>query len=204
MTARIINNYKHKALVVGPIYDRLDKLQNAINLSNNYDLTIFNGNLCYPNDNLLEVQSRIDILDPFIKSHKVLYNLGNYDFKLFNSLTEEKSTVKDWIANKPNVIVINFINQSSIIITCGGVLPKTSKADLNDNLETSFISNINNMPWHNFYGGGYGYIVSNNPLTNKEPAFHNYSAQIGNIYSKSCQVYAQEIDQFGLKKTILL
>jgi len=108
------------------------------------------------------------------------------------------------LISKPNVIIINFVSQSSLIVTCGGVLPKMTKSQLSDNLETSFISNIENKPWHKFYGGGYGYIISNNPLTDKEPAFYNYSAQIGNVYSKSCQVYAQEVDQFGLKKTILL
>lgn len=204
MSARHINNYNNKALVVGPIYNKLDKLKNALDLSKNYDLTIFNGNLCYPFDDLVEVQSRIDILDPFIKSNKVLYNLGNYDFKLINLLSEKQCTIKDWLIDKPNVIIIDFVNQSSIIITCGGVLPKNTKSDLNDNLETSFISNINNTPWHNFYGGGYGYIISNNPLTDKHPSFYNYSAQIGNVHSEFCQVYAQEIDQFGLKRTILL
>jgi hypothetical protein len=80
-----------------------------------------------------------------------------------------------------------------------------NREKLLDNLETSFVSLINGQIWHNLYGGGYGYIISNNPLTQQSPKFYNFSMQMGNIYNGSeTKVYAQEIDQFGLKDTISL
>lgn len=205
MTALTFNNSNHKILIVGPVYDRLDKLKNAASLIDKYDFIIFNGNLCYPHDNLFLVQDRIDIMNYLISTKKVIYNLGNYDYQLINELSPDANPyIRNWLESKPNVVIFNFISQTSLIITCGGVLPKISKKDLNDNLEVSFISKIDKKPWQEFYGGGYGYIVSNNPLTSNPPEFYNFSAQIGNVYSPNVNVFAQEADQFGLKKTILL
>lgn len=204
MTALIFNNSSHKILIVGPIYDRVDKLKNVANLIDKYDFIIFNGNLCYPYNDLSLVQDRINIMNDLIQTQKVIYNLGNYDYQLINLLSQQVSPVKDWLEFKPNAVIFNFVSQSSITIVSGGVLPKMNRGDLNDNLEISFISNIDQKPWHHYYGGGYGYIVSNNPLTDKAPQFYNFSAQIGNVYSSNVNVFAQEADQFGLRKTILL
>jgi len=112
--------------------------------------------------------------------------------------------IHKWLSTKSNIVMINFTNQSSLIITGGGIVPNMTKSDLHNNIETSFVSTINEKPWHQTYGGGYGYIISNNPLTTKEPQFYHYSAQIGNSHNENTQVYAQEVDQFGLKRTILL
>lgn len=199
MVALTLQNSNHRILVVGPIYDKLDKLERAIDLSKYYDLTIFNGNICYPFEG---AENRIEILDNYLKSEKIIYNVGNYDLQFLNRT--EKENIKEWIMSKPNTILISFENQSSMIITCGGISPTMKRTDLYDNLEISFISLIQNKPWHNLYGGGYGYIISNNPLTLSPPQFYNYSAQIGNSYGPETQVYAQEADQYGLKKTILL
>lgn len=205
MTALTINNSNHKILVVGPVYDRLDKLQNAANLISNYDFVVFNGNLTYPNNDLLLVQNRIDIMNDLISTKKVIYNLGNYDYQLITELSYDANTyLKNWLESKPNVVIFNFVSQTSLIVVGGGVLPKMNKKDLNNNLEVSFISNIEKKPWQEFYGGGYGYVISNNPLTDKPPSFYNFSAQIGNSYSEDACVYAQEVDKYGLKKTILL
>lgn len=203
MVALILHNSNHKILVVGPIYDRIDKLQNALKLKNNYDLIIINGNICYPDNNLEKVKQRIEIIDEYLNSEKCIYNVGSLDLQLLSKL-EENNDITKWIIKKSNVIIVNFQNQSSIVILGGGITPQMSKKDLYDNLEVSFISNIDKIPWHKLYGGNFGYIISNNPLTKNPPQFYNYSAQIGNHYSDNVNVYAQEIDQFGLKKTILL
>jgi predicted phosphodiesterase len=198
MVALTLQNSSHKILVVGPIYDKLDKLERVEKLSSFYDLVILNGNICYPFDG---AEERIKYLSNYL-SGKIIYNAGNYDLQLMQQTTSEK--IKEWINNKPNVILIGFKNQTSIIITSGGLSPQMTKKDLYNNLETSFISNIDNKPWHVLYGGGYGYVISNNPLSLAAPHFYNYSAQIGNSYGPENQVYAQEIDQYGLKDTILL
>jgi hypothetical protein len=99
-----------------------------------------------------------------------------------------------------NIIRITFSNQSKYLIINGG-LPKTITLNkLNDNFEITYISNIQNKPWHYFYGGNLGYVISNYPLTNEKPKYYNYSCQIGNINNNI--VYAQEIDQYRLKNVI--
>lgn len=206
MPALTLQNSNHKILVVGPLYDQIKKLEVIENIADKYDIIIFNGNLCYPNNNLLEIEDRIEKIDKYLKTGKFIYNLGNYDLLLLKQLEIEnkQEKIENWLKNKPNVVIINFESQSSLIVTCGGILPKMTKADLYNNLETSFISKVNDKIWHYLYGGSYGYIISNNPLTDNYPSFYNYSAQIGNKYSENVKVYAQEVDQYGLKKTILL
>lgn len=204
MVALVLEKPDHKTLVIGPIYNKIDKLKSVKDLFPNYDFIIFNGGLCYPYDNLKEVETRIHIMNEYLQSKKVFYNLGNYDLELLKSLEESNKfpQIAKWLQQQSNVIIIN--SQQSLIVTCGGLTPQMNKKDLFNNWETSFVSNINNMPWHKSYGGSYGYVISNNPLTNGPPQFYNFSAQIGNAYNENTQVYAQEVERLGLKKTILL
>jgi hypothetical protein len=199
MVAFTVKNCQQKVLVVGPIYDKIDKLQKIKEIEHNYQYIIFNGNLCYPYENTEELEERIKLFD----NKKWLFNAGQFDLlALLNSRNSEY--VNKWIKSKPNVIIVEFTNKTNLIILGGGVLPKMIKSDLLDNLEVSFVSKFNNESWHKSYGGSYGYIISNNPLTNKKPEFYNYSMQLGNIFSPENNVYAQEADQYGLKETILL
>lgn len=203
MAALTINNFDGKILIIGPIYDKIDKLEKAISLIPNYDLTIFNGNLCYPNNNTSEVVSRIDKIDSFLKTKKVLYNIGNYDLMLLRQT--DNDYIANWLNSKPNVIIIEFIRGTYLIITSGGITKNmNSIMKLYDNIETSFVSKIDNEPWHSSYRGKLGYVVSNNPLTDEYPKFYDFSAQIGNQYSTNNNVYAQEVDQNGLQNTIFL
>jgi hypothetical protein len=192
MAARILQA-KSKVLIVGSIYDQISKLHDIID---KYEYTIINGNVLHPIDG---AEERIFLIQDLLKSQRVIYNNGYYDLLL---LKNEK--FNNWIKNNPNVVLVQY-PQSTFIITNGGVTKEMNREVLMDNLETSFISLIDGRSWHHFYGGGYGYIISNNPLSNDFPQFYNFSAQIGNHYcGKETKVYAQEIDQFGLKQTILL
>lgn len=193
-----LQNHFDTILIVGPIYDKIDKLDKIKEISKNYDLTILNGNICYPFE---DAEKRIEYLETYLSSN-VIYNVGNFDLQLLQQ-TNSKET-QNWINTKPNVIKIEFKNKLCLIVTSGGISPKMKMADLDDSIETSFISQINEKPWHLTYGGGYGYVISNNPLTSSPPEFYNYSAQIGNFYSDTFKVYAQEADQYGLKDTILI
>lgn len=196
MSARILKA-KDKILVVGPIYNLIDKVTKVQSIINEYEYIIFNGNLLYPEDDL---ENRIRLMNKLLESGKVIYNVGDYDLK---HLKDYKTDY--WINGFPNVIFVNYPSQTSFIITCGGVTSIMNREVLMNNLETSFVSNVNGRSWHLDYGGGYGYIISNNPLTDTDPNFYNFSAQIGNRYcGEKTNVYAQEIDQYGLKKTILL
>lgn len=207
MTLHTLPDIKEKILVVGSIYDKLDKLSKVNDMISNYHITIFNGNLLYPFDDMDKIKDRIKRMDDLLETGKVIYNLGNYDLKLLNILFEgrEYLEIQKWIITKPNVIAVDFANTSSILIMSGGVTPSiNTRKSLIDNLEVSFVSCINEKPWQIYYGGGLGYIISNNPSTTCEPKFFGYSAQIGTKYSEQSEVYAQEIDQNGLKNTIKL
>lgn len=206
MTAFTFKKIGCQVLVIGPLYDKLDKLDKIKELSSNYELVIFNGNLCYPFDNLDEVERRIDILDGYLKPGRILYNLGNYDLVLSQKLNEVKGydRIKQWLKSFTNVFIIGFRNQTTCIITSGGLTNEMKREHLLDNIETSFVSYIDHKPWHVKYGGMQGYVVSNSPLTFQEPQFYNFSAQIGNDYGPETKVYAAEIGPAGLKQTILL
>lgn len=206
MSAKIFEIKNYKALIVGPIYNKVDKLNKVKDLILNYDFTIFNGNLCYPFDNLDDVRNRIQIIDNYLQTGKVFYIVGNYDLQLLSLLDKTKAApdILAWLQKHSNVIIVNFDSKQSLIITCGGISPQMKKRELLENIEISFISQIDGYSWHKWYGGGYGYIISNNPLTSNSPQFYNFSAQIGNIPNEVCQVYAQEVTPMGLGKTISL
>lgn len=206
MVAKIINKNADKILVVGPIYDRIDKLKKIQELCDDYSHVIFNGSLCYPYDDISEVESRIKEMNELLHSHKIIYNASNYDWLCARHLYDNnlRTSVLKWIQSKSNVVMINFKNQTNLIITSGGVIPSMNREIILNNLETSFVSNFGEVPWHKRYTGLMGYVISNNPLTFQKPKFYPYSAQIGNIYSPKVQIYAQEIEPYGLKRTILL
>ena len=206
MAALVVKNFLRKVLIVGPIYDKIEIIQSQQKIWDEQDLIIFNGNLCYPNDNLTEIEDRIKIMENFIQTGKVIYNLGNQDLLLMKHLNENNQNyqITNWLKNKSNVVIIGSLAQSGLIITNGGVTPEMRRSDLDNNLETSFVSNIKNEPWHRWYGGGYGYIISNNPLTQEPPKFHNFSMQIGNIYDEKNKIYAVQVGQYGVERIFSL
>ena len=198
MTALTIKNRVKDVLVIGPLYDRIDRLQEAQKHFEDYDLVIFNGNLCFPSDNLSEVEHRIQEMSQVLSS-KVIYNAGRYDLQLLTKLRgDAHDAIYNWIAMRPNVIVVHFSTGNTLIVTDGGVTPEMKLANLSSNLETSFVSKIKDSPWHRWYGGGMGYIISNNPLTVEPPQYYNFSAQIGNVYWEKVATYAQAVTGNGL------
>ena len=85
----------------------------------------------------------------------------------------------------------------------GGIPPAVqSKKQLLDNLELSFVSTIDGKPWHQSYNGRFGYVISNNMMTDDLPQYHTYSMQIG--CKDNERVYAQEVDDIGLKRLFLI
>ena len=207
MTLLTLPKIKEKILVVGSVFDKTDKIDKIKEIIANYYVIIFNGNLLYPFDDMDKLILRIKLINELIETKKVIYNLGSYDLKLFSMLNynNKHTDIQKWILSKPNVIAIDFNNSSSVIILNGGLTPKiNSRLMMKDNLELSFISYIDNKPWQNYYGGQLGYIISNNPSNTDNPHFFPYAAQIGTKYSKDSNIYAQEVDQSGLKNIIEL
>jgi hypothetical protein len=206
MVALIVEKFEKKVLIVGPIYDKIEILQSQKKLWDKQELIIFNGNLCYPNDNLDQVEKRIEIVEDLIQSSKVIYNLGDQDLLLLRRLDQNRQypKIRNWLQNKSNVVIIKYLSQTQFIITNGGVLPTMQQKDLHHNFETSFISKIDGQPWHDKYGGNYGYIISNNPLTHESPQYHNFSLQLGNIYHEKNLTYAAQMGQYGIERIFSL
>jgi hypothetical protein len=206
MVALIIEKFEKKTLVVGPIYDKIEILQSQKKLWDKQELIVFNGNLCYPNDDLDQIEKRIEIMDDLIQSGKVIYNLGDQDLLLLRKLDQNRQypKIRNWLQSKSNVVIIKYLTQIQFIITNGGVLPTMQQKDLHHNFETSFISNIDGQPWHNKYGGSYGYIISNNPLTQETPQYYNFSLRIGNVYHQKSLTYAVQVGQYGVERIFSL
>jgi hypothetical protein len=191
-----------KILVVGPIYDKMEKLSIVENLMPQYQFVIFNGGLCFPSDDLSQLKSRISKMQNLLDNNKTIYLAGRTDLTLLPKL--EDTEIINWIRYRPNIAIIKYPTRVALVMD-GGIPPGTkSNNDLIDNMEVSFISQIKEKPWHTSYSGGLGYVISNNPLTNHFPNFYSYSMQLGNAYSPEGFVFAQEIDEIGLKKTISL
>lgn len=201
MGALLLPKIDYNILVVGPIYDDIGKIEKIINLISNYELIIINGGLCHPKIKNIEKNFEFNMKNIF-SSNKIIYNLGADD--LIFGCANKKHQITKWINNQPNVIFLEFNNQTNIIITNGGLTTLMKKNDLMNNIETTFVSNIDNVPWHKKYNGMYGYVISNNPLTLEKPSFYPYSLQMGNKYECNYQTYAQEVESKGLKHTILL
>jgi len=194
MAALILKNVNCDVLVISSVYDKLEKIENIKELIEKYEIVIVNGNLTYPYDN---AEKRLDVWKSEIfQQPKVIYNLGNHDFVY---TTQKKNP---WLESQPNVVFIDFNNQTNTIITNGGLTPKMTKSGLLDNMETSFVNYYQDKPWHERYYGKFGYVVSNLPL-GSEPKFYSYSASIGTIRELG-KPFAQELSREGLKKTILL
>ena len=194
MPAIILPQTIRNILVIGPIYNKIDKLPAIEDMISKYDYTIFNGGLLSTLDN---IGYRFDKITKLMNSGKVIYLAGRLDYLLSSTLKDFK--IAKWINNCPNIAICKFVTRF-VQIMDGGLTKDIESYDyLIDNLEVSFISKINDRPWHQFYNGGLGYVISNNPISDK-PNYYNYSMQLGTEGS----IYAQEVDENGLKKTILL
>lgn len=195
MTCIKINNIS-KALVIGPIYDQIDKFKKIKEISKNYDITILNGSICHLLDN--DLQNRINELNKIL-NNKIIYLNSDLDYIAMT----KSNIVEDWIKNKPNIANIRFSSGTNLIVVSGGVPNNLGLDGLQSNLEISFMSRVGDTPWHYEYNGMLGYVISNNPLSDKAPEFFNYSARIGTKYNKN-KIYCQEIEEYGLKNTIML
>lgn len=188
-------------LVVGPIYNKLDKLKEIEKLLPSYDRIIFNDSITFGNHNHHSIKSQINAMEQLLVSGKVIYNVGNVDLVSANEmdmLKPRQAKIANWIYSKSNVVVADFSGSFRVIIVSGGIPSSiTNYERLDNNVEVSFITHP-----HETYTGGLGYVIANLPLTREEPKYHRYSAQIGN--DKDGQVYALEVDRNGVQRTILL
>lgn len=191
-----------KILVVGPLYDKIEKLSRIEEIALEYDWIIFNGGLCYPATNAKQVKERIDRMREFIGKYKAAYIVGRSDYMAATKFFDPD--IQKWVNGSYNVALADFTSRG-IVILDGGIPESVEKrADLFNNLEISFVTDIDGKTWHDVYNGRVGYVISNNPLSEKHPRYYKHSIQIGNVYGSDNPTYAIEVDEISLKKTILL
>jgi hypothetical protein len=201
MAALTIPRSIQTILVVGPFFGKTDKLLRAQTLIPNYDLTVFNGGLYLPFQDTKEVLAHLDVVRNCVATGKAAYCLHYHDEMLINGLlTDCDRRVAEFFSSCPNVVEASFTNGHKILVMNGGITPKMTRKKLENDMEVCFIDQVDGKPWHKSYDGRFGYVISNNPITSDVPQFYNFSAQIGSEH----EVYAQEADQFGLKRTIVL
>lgn len=189
MVALLLSNRISKILVVSTLNQRTEAINKIIELSSKYDYVIVNGGLNYSID--------FERMKELVATTNIVYCIGKEDLLTFTSTNDN---ISEWIEKQPNIVIVNFQSRN-VIIMDGGIPYGTKQASkLLDNLEISFVSQIKGAPWHSSYWGEWGYIISNNPLTNELPWYYAYSLQIGS-YS---EIYAQEVDERGLGNNISL
>lgn len=202
MPGLIIPQPFQKILVVGPLYDKIEKLSRLDEIASEYDWIIFNSGLCHPSDDIKQVKERIDKMKEFVSKHKSAYLVGRSDYLLLTQ-TKDKD-IEKWVSGSYNIALADFSSRG-VVITDGGIPNSVVKRmDLLNCLEASFLSRVDDKPWHESYNGRVGYVISNNPLTDKHPKYYRHSMQLGNSYSPENAVYAVEVDEISLKKTIVL
>ena len=139
-------------------------------------------------------------MDSYLKEFSSFYVLGDSDLTFKNLNKNNVNDLNKWIDNQCLGVHITFGNSTMLTVVHGGI-PAGAKGwnDILSNIEVAFVRNINDKPWHNFYQGNYGYIISAHPMTD-EVTHYGLSSSI----DVKNQVLAQEYDENGLKRTILL
>lgn len=194
-----ISASKQKILVISPICDQIKKIEKIREFGDEY-ITIFTGEVCYPWDDIKQVENRITEIDNYLKENTSFYILGDGDLTFKNKNKNNNNNLNEWIDNQSIGINVTFSNSTSLTVVHGGIPPEAkSWKDIISNIELAFVRNINGKPWHSFYKGNFGYVVSAHPAAD-EIKHYEYSSSI----DVKGQVLAQEYDENGLQRTILL
>lgn len=197
MVALALPKSIQKVLVVGPIHNKLDKLDALEKLLPEFDWVVINGNSSFDNNTLSAAKSIVDRFSQLLDTGKVVYNVSGADI-LFASKLDPSDPMEKWFRDKPNVVLIDFGGSFRCLVMDGGIPNHiTSLEQLTDSTEVSFAPHP-----HETYSGGLGYVICNTPLTKWAPKFYRYSVQIGN--TPGGQVYAFRMDRNGIQRTILL
>lgn len=184
MSAITLSHPCKKLLIIGSAH-KLNSLQ-TLELQG-YDWIILNGGICHPSFDIPTIKSRINQIQQY---QSFIYVAGRYDLQC------QDIEVANWVRTQPNVVIADFPSRSLIIVDGGIPRNIKNKSDLLNNWEISFVSHIDGKSWHHSYNGSLGYVISNNPITDKTQHF-DFSMQLG-------IAHAQEVDEIGLKRSIRL
>lgn len=197
MVALTLPKFIQKVLVVGPIHNKLDKLDVLEKMLPEFDQVVINGILSIVDYNLSIDQQTINRISQLQSTGKVVCNMSGADL-LFAGKLDPSDPIENWIRSKPNVVLIDFGGSFQCVVVNGGIPPHiTTQEQLVNSIEVSFAPHP-----HETYSGGLGYVICNSPLTKWAPKFYRYSVQLGN--TPEGQVYAFKLDRNGIQRTILL
>jgi len=188
-------------LVVGPIYNRLDKLDELEKMLPEFDWIIINDHISSDHYNHHSVETTIKRREQLLSTGKVVCNIGGTDLlyaSTLDVLDPLQSKIEGWLRARSNVVLIDFGGSFRCLVVDGGIPSHITRIEqLINNVEVSFVPHP-----HQTYSGGLGYVICNMPLTKWAPKFYTYSTQIGNV--PQGQVYAFKIDRNGIQRTILV
>lgn len=196
---------KNKTLmVVGPLYNKLDKLSALENLLDDSKVLVFLGDTCFPYEKHSDIAPRIDKIKSFMESKDAHYILGDKDL-IYMEKTFNSTNYNSWLSFQHTAIRFMFDNQVSVMVLHGGILPQhTTWDEVSGDLEIAFISNFKqiNKPWHTSYNGRFGYILSSHPANkNKDIEKYTHSISLDTDAYETDKVAVQEYSKNGLGKT---
>jgi len=138
-----------------------------------------------------------------IEDDKFHYIVDRNDLLRIYHLTEQYKFNDEFkfLSSRPTSIVASFPSQISYMVMSGGV-PTQYKSHNDFTYEACFVDTFGNEPWHTYYNGRFGKIISNFPNNDCEtPAIFNHSINLNNINNLT---YTQRINSFGLQDTKLI
>ena len=211
MTSQIqnIDITDERVLIVGPIYNRTDKLVALNQLCKSNDILVFLGDVCYPYKNTREVVKRINELVGFFENKRAYYLLGNYDLIFKSQVASSNTDAWDWLHKQLLGVRFTYKNNTNLLVIHGGILPKHKKmTDLNNDPEISFVSETEEkIDWHKKYDGRFGYVISAHPTSLKEePNIYKYSVSLDTQchLKKNDKLLVQEFTKNGLGETFFI
>lgn len=178
----ILLENNNKALILMGINGKKINKINFINLIKTYDKIIINGNL---GKDLMLISTILSKDIKYVFSNEDYFYMKNNYFKIY----KEK-----WLKNIPNIIKLQFKNQTNFLI-CNAGLNK------NEELENNYLATFNNPDWIKNYKGSYGWLISNIPLLPEASHTTNFTVQNFINYSEG-RAWGQEVHSKGLGKKI--
>lgn len=152
---------------------------------------------------------------------------GNHELKIIRKakIANTMNDLLSWVDRLPLAISFVFSNQTRLTIVHGGVKPSHKWEDLNVDVETSYLRNIDDagemirlkwvsvdgvkvikpekpggISWHEKYDGRFGYIAAGHePLKDGKPKFYNYSCNVDTACYQTGIMTAQVFSERGLE-----
>jgi len=194
-------------LVVGPIYDKVEKLPLLSKLVQD-KLVIFLGDACYPYKSIPEAVARLNELRSFIEENKALYLLGDKDLVFMKKICNSNVDTYDWLSSQRKALRFSFNNGSNVLLIHGGILPRHSTWNqAQTDTESAFVSQNKETGknWHEEYDGRFGYAISSHtyPVSSEVKTF-NHSASLDTNCYETDKLAVQTFGPSGLCETLYI